>query len=260
MMQCSANHAPRPLRTAGAGAGGATAAVARQRLLRRLQWHQALHDPAREPRNADPRLPELRRWQQQRLAASFREFLADPRTRPAARFFLDDLYGDRDFSGRDRDLARVLPKMSKLLPGKMRVTAADGIELAALSHAFDLRMAAWVSNNVAADMPLDVPAYARAYRAVGLPGLRRHQIELVGRIGSALEQAVHTPVLWNLLKMCRVPARLAGLDQLQSFLERGFAAFLHLDDAGAFVSRIVAAEMRVSQRLFAAEVDPFGRQ
>lgn len=255
MMQCSADRQTQS--QAATDADRRDASVLRATLLRRLQWHRALHDPVREPRNADPRLPELRRWQQQRLAGSFKEFLADPRTRPAARFFLDDLYGDRDFSGRDRDLARVLPKMSMLLPGKMLVTAADGIELAAISHAFDLRMAAWLSQRLPTAAPIDVPAYARAYRAVGLPRLRARQIALVGRIGGALDQAVRMPALWRLLRMCRVPARLAGLDELQSFLERGLGAFRHMDDAAGFVGRIVAQETQVSRKLFAADMQPF---
>lgn len=229
----------------------------RARMLRRLVCHRALHDPAIEPRNLDPRLPELRRWQQQRLAASFAAFLADARTRPAAEFFLEDLYGDRDFSGRDRDLARVLPKMAALLPTKMVATAADGIELAAISHALDLRMAQALSASLREGEPIDAAAYAAAYRAVGLPRLRRRQIALVARIGAALDQAVKMPALWSLLKVCRVPAKLAGLDTLQSFLERGFGAFRRLDGAGNFVGRIVAQESEVSRRLLAGDPDPF---
>lgn len=228
-------------------------------MLHRLVCHRALHDAAIEPRNRDPRLPELRRWQQQRLAASFAGFLADPRTRPAAEFFLDDLYGDRDFSGRDRDLARVLPKMAALLPAKMVATAADGIELAALSHALDLRMAAALSASLPEGDAIDAASYSDAYRAVGLPRLRRRQIMLVARIGAALDQAVRMPALWGLLKMCRVPAKLAGLDALQSFLERGFGAFRKLDGAADFVGRIVAQEHKASRRLFAGDSDPFGR-
>lgn len=248
---------PRPSPTADRDA---SPAMLRARLLQRLQWHRALHDRWREPRNDDPRLGELRRWQQLRLARSFADFLRDPRTRPAAEFFLDDLYGDRDFSGRDRDVARVLPRMAKLLPERMLVTAADGIELAALSHAFDLRMAQWLSRTLPAAAAIDEHAYVAAYRAVGHPRLRRHQIALVACIGGALDHAVRLPALWSLLKMCRVPAKLAGLDALQSFLERGFGAFRHLDGGSDFVARIVAQEGEVSRRLFAGESEPFRHQ
>ena len=65
---------------------------------RRLACHQALHDPAREPRNGLRWLPELRRWQAERLERSFQRFLEDPHRAAAARFFLTDVYGDHDFS------------------------------------------------------------------------------------------------------------------------------------------------------------------
>ena len=52
-----------------------------RRLQRRLAFHQALHDPVREPRNALRWLPELRRWQAARLERSFRRFLENPRSR-----------------------------------------------------------------------------------------------------------------------------------------------------------------------------------
>jgi hypothetical protein len=87
-----------------------------RRLQRRLALHQALHDPAREPRNRLRGLAELRRWQAARLEYSFRDFLAEPRSAPAATFFLTDVYGDRDFTRRDADIARVLPMMERLLP------------------------------------------------------------------------------------------------------------------------------------------------
>ena len=111
------------------------------RLARRLAWHQAVYDPAREPRNGSRWLKPLQAWQAQRLQASFAGFLGDPVRRPAAQFFLTDLYGEHDFSRRDADIARVIPMMQKLLPAALLKTVADGIELAALTHALDLRMA-----------------------------------------------------------------------------------------------------------------------
>src|SRR3546814_19275819 len=95
-----------------------------RRLERRLACHQALHDPAREPRNGLRWLPELRRWQAARLRDSFAHFLADPSRRPAAEFFLDDVYGDRDFTRRQADKEGVTPIMQRLLPEELLATGA----------------------------------------------------------------------------------------------------------------------------------------
>lgn len=233
-------------------------AFQRHRLAQRLAWQQALHDPVREPRNRLPALPLLRGWQTRRLTDSFQDFLANPRMRPAAEFFLTDLYGERDFSARDRDVARIMPLMSRLLPDSLLVAATDAIELAVLSHAFDLRMAAALAQRRNAAAAITVEQYGQAYRAVGCPRLRRHQIELILGVGWTLDAAVRKHGVFKLLRASRLPARAAGLSELQGFLERGFAAFEALGGAGDFLEAIGRREREASRRLFAGDSDPFG--
>ncbi|MDI9240129.1 hypothetical protein QLQ15_14545 [Lysobacter sp. LF1] len=227
----------------------------------RLEWllreHQALHDPGRDPRNDLPWLPELRRWQTRRLEASFDRFLKDPARRPAAQFFLSDVYNEHDFSQRDADIARVLPMMQKLLPAGLLETVADAIELGLLTHAFDLRMAQVLEGIGGSRRTLDADLYAQAYRRAGLPRLRSHQIDLLARVGLGLGGALRLPGVSMLLKLSRGPARAAGLSELQGFLERGFAAFDRLGDARRFIAEIEQDERDVSRRLFAGDPDPF---
>jgi hypothetical protein len=227
------------------------------RLQRRLACHQALYDPRREPRNRSYWLPELRRWQAQRLQASFSGFLDDPRSASAARFFLSDVYGDHDFSRRDADIAKVLPMMQRLLPEALLSTLADGIELGALTHAFDLRMARGLERLAPRRRRLDGALYARVYRQVGLPRLRAHQIDLVVRVGRGLAGALRMPGVATLLRLARRPARAAGLGELQGFLERGFDAFAALGDPEVFLKRIEHSEREVARRLAAGEAHPF---
>jgi hypothetical protein len=229
----------------------------RQRLARRLAWQRQAHDPVREPRNGLPQLSLLRQWQSRRLAASFTDFLADPRMRPAAEFFLTDLYGDRDFSARDRDAARILPMMARLLPDTLLRAATEAIELAVLSHALDLRVADQLARRQAPMSPISVSDYSRAYRHGGYRRLRRHQIELVLRVGHALDAAVKKHGVHKLLRASRIPAQLAGLSELQAFLERGFTAFEALGGADEFLAELAARERRVSARLFAGDPRPF---
>ncbi|HST45671.1 MAG TPA: hypothetical protein VLK29_10665 [Luteimonas sp.] len=229
------------------------------RLQRRMQCHQALHDPTVEPRNRLRWLPEVRRWQAERLRLSFQHFLDDPARRPAATFFLGDVYGDRDFARRDADIARVLPTMRRLLPPSLLATVADAIELGALSHALDLRMASTLHALAPARRRLDLALYGRAYRAMGLPRLRSRQIALIGKVGTGFGHALGLPGVAALLAFSRGPARLAGLGELQGFLDRGYAAFDALQDASAFVADITEYESAAARRLFASHPDPFGR-
>ncbi|MFD0738308.1 hypothetical protein ACFQZQ_03260 [Lysobacter koreensis] len=230
------------------------------RLTCLLGRHQALHDPSREPRNTLRWLPEVRRWQAQRLEASFDHFLVDPKRRPAAQFFLSDVYNDHDFSRRDADIARVMPMMGKLLPGSLLATVADAIELGLLTHAFDLRLAQLLARIAPKRRKLDAELYTQAYRESGLPRLRARQIDLLARVGLGLGGALRMPGVQTLLKLSRGPARAAGLAELQGFLERGFAAFAQLGDVRGFIAEIEQDERDIAQRLFNGHPDPFAPQ
>src|SRR3546814_10378999 len=133
-----------------------------------------------------------------------------PSRRPAAEFFLDDVYGDRDFTRRDADIARVLPMMQRLLPEKLLGTVADAIELGALTQALDLRMAQALQALAPRRRKLDAALYAEAYREVGLPRLRSHQIALIRSVGRGFGKALKLPGVAALLAFSRGPAKLAG--------------------------------------------------
>ncbi|MET0814188.1 MAG: hypothetical protein ABWX88_03250 [Pseudoxanthomonas sp.] len=227
------------------------------RLGRRLACHQALHDHKREPRNKLRWLPLLRSWQTKRLESSFEHFLYDPQRRAAALFFLTDVYGDRDFSKRDANVAKVLPMMQRLLPGAVLGTVADGIELGAVTHALDLRMAEELQRIAPTRKRLDAELYGKAYRNIGHRRMREHQIDLISGVGIGLAKAVRTPGVAMLLRLSRGPAKASGLGELQGFLERGFAAFSALGDGKAFVADIEKSERIVARRLFKGDPDPF---
>lgn len=231
-------------------------AIAR-RLTHLLQANRRWRDPVHEPRNLLPWLLPLQRWQATRLATTFDDFSAASETAAATEFFLSDLYGDHDVSARDRSVEKVMPMMRRLLPDELLVTVADAIELAVLSHAFDLRVAQALQAFRPISEGLDVMSYSQAYRQAGLPRLRRRQIDLIAAIGNALDIAVRKPWLGRMLRMSRLPARAAGLSELQSFLERGFAAVAGMDQATAFMREVARREAEASRRLFAGEPDPF---
>jgi hypothetical protein len=228
------------------------------RLARRLSWHRALHDARREPRNASRWLSPLRQWQAWRVERSFGHFLHDPQRRAAAMFFLSEVYGDHDFSRRDASVARIVPMMQKLLPASVLGTLSDAIELDALTHALDLRMAQALETLAPRRRTLDQDLYALAYRQVGHRRLRMRQIDLIVRVGQGLAQAVRLPGMSLLLRLSRGPARATGLADLQGFLERGFAAFALLGEASStFLHEIEGDERASARRLFAGKPDPF---
>ena len=84
---------------------------------------------------------QLRAWQSARFARTYPDLLASERYRPAAEFFLSDLYGPKDFSRRDEELERILPMLGRFLPASGVHTLALGMELDIISETFDIAMA-----------------------------------------------------------------------------------------------------------------------
>ncbi|MBN8262270.1 MAG: hypothetical protein J0L59_08100, partial [Xanthomonadales bacterium] len=126
-----------------------------------------------------------------------------------------------------------------------------------LTQAFDQRMAGALARLSPRSRPIDDALYARAYREVGLPRLRARQIALIDDVGDGLAAALRMPGIGALLRLSRLPARAAGLGELQGFLERGFEAFAGLGDASAFLADIRHSETEVMRRLFAGDAAPF---
>jgi hypothetical protein len=199
-----------------------------------------------------PRLEELKRWQAARLARSYADVAAIPRYRAATSFFLNDLYGAKDFSRRDAAMMRIAPTMARMLPASATESAALAIELESLSEDLDHRVARALGAGA-----LDEANYARAYRAGSTRPEREHQIALIGAVGARLDRLVETPLVYRMLKVMRRPARLAGLEDLQEFLERGFHAFREMAGAEEFLALIASRETEILNRLFSGVPQPF---
>ena len=202
--------------------------------------------------HAPPRLAEVKAWQAGRLARTYADLAANPRYGKATAFFLDDLYGAKDFSGRDQAMLRIYPVMVRTLPRGAVETAALAIEVDALSEELDRRVAARVEPG-----PVTVASYGRAYREAGTRAERLRQVELIDEVGRRLDVLVVKPLIYATLKLMRRPAKLAGLEDLQAFLEHGFEAFRHMGGAEEFLATIAERENRILSRLFSGHPDPF---
>jgi hypothetical protein len=226
-------------------------------LANRLCWQKHAHELERSDKTLKAYLPTLRKWQTRRLESSFTRFLDNPGTRPAAEFFLSDLYGEADFMKRDEEAAKILPKMAKILPLNLLQAAIDAIELSVLSHALDMRMARSLAGQIKPGDALSERIYRNAYQDVGYPRLRRRQVDLVMDVGARLDAVVQKHGISRLLAASRLPARMLGLGHLQSFLERGFGAFSHLGGASYFLNEIHRQETAISRRLMSGAENPF---
>ena len=203
-------------------------------------------------RDVPARLKELKAWQSGRLARTYADVSSVPRYAAATSFFLDDLYGPKDFSARDEEMLRILPTMARVLPASAVETAALAIELEALSEDLDQRLARALPEG-----PIGEESYARAYRESAGRAERQRQIELIDAVGRRLDALVAKPLLGRTLKLMRQPARLAGLGDLQDFLERGYEAFRRMGGADEFLALLRQREELVLARLTSGASNPF---
>ncbi|WGG48770.1 FFLEELY motif protein [Rugamonas sp. DEMB1] len=193
----------------------------------------------------------LKQFQSGRLAASHADLLAAPDSGDAALFFLDELYGAHDLGRRDADLERIIPTLQRVLPLDALRVITEAIVLDALSERLDTAMARALGER------FDQAGYLAAYRATAAPAERERQLALVQALGESLCALVKVPFLSATLGVMRGPARLAGLGELQRFLERGFGAFKKMKQAGRFVDTIVGRERQVMRNIYAGAAEPF---
>ena len=208
---------------------------------------------------ADPSLQaalgRVKRVQSQRFAGTYADLLAAGPYCAATRFFLDELYSDKDYAERDAQFARIAGAIESLFPAQIADTAVDLAELHALTEELDQAMA--VASLPDGDGQTDAQCYVRAWRKVGRRADREGQLTVVLGIGRKMSRFTRTPGLRMMLKMMRGPAVAAGLGSLQRFLEDGFdtfAAMARNKGAEDFLGTIEERESRLIAMLFDADL------
>jgi len=215
----------------------------------RILQSLAAVDAERRRRAAEPALAAgvaaVKRYQQARFERTHADLFDSARYAPAARFFVDELYGPQDFAQRDAQFSRIVPALVRLFPDDI----VETVEALAAVHALSERLDSALAGHLGGAAP-DRARYVRAWQATGEPDSRQRQLDLVTHVGRSLDRHTRSLVLRASLKAMRGPARAAGLGALQAFLEAGFDAFGAMRGAREFLATIQARESALVQRLF----------
>lgn len=224
---------------------------AADRIRAQLEVVRALREEARSDGLAEA-VSAVKRLQAQRFRGTYADALCDPVQAPAARFFLEELYGDHDFGERDAQFGRIAGAIERMFPDAVAELAVDLAEMHALTESLDHTLAGhWVA------LGEHEPAarrYARAWRLTGRRDARERQLAVVQHMGAELQRLTRSKPLRLALRMMRGPAHAAGLAALQQFLEAGFDAFSSLGDARGFLAHIHERERHWIDRLFDEEL------
>ncbi|MBG9388517.1 FFLEELY motif protein [Caenimonas aquaedulcis] len=221
-------------------------AVARVSLLRQaFDQRPGLRDAVRE----------VKRFQSRRFAGTYADLLRGGPHADASRFFLDELYSDKDYTERDAQFSRIAGAIERFFPHQVVDTSVALADLHALTEDLDQAMAlAWL--HTCAGAASEASRYVCAWRAVGRRQDRLQQLEVVMRIGREMAHLTRTPGLRLMLKMMRGPAMAAGMASLQRFLESGFDHFAsmarHPGQVESFLEIIRTRETALLTDLFDA--------
>lgn len=198
-------------------------------------------------------LHTVKHLQALRFAGTYQDLLCSASYAACANFFLEELYGAKNFAERDAQFARIAGALQRTFPQQVVATAVALAELHNLTEELDLAMA--LNWPLQPGLP-NAQAYVQAWRAVGRREDRLWQLNTVLGIGEELGQLTRKPGLYFLLKMMRKPAQLAGLGSLQNFLEAGFEHFAGLarnkGTVSSFLDTVKSREAAWIERLFDA--------
>lgn len=191
---------------------------------------------------------DIKRLQASRFRGTYADFLVHPRYAPATRFFLGELYGVHDFSRRDAQFARIAGALERLFPAAVAQLAVDLAETHALTEVLDHQLAQhWLGLEHSLSPERK---YLISWRLTDARASRARQLAVVQHMGLELQRLTRMKTLRLGLRMMRNPARAAGLDSLQHFLEMGFDAFAALGDAGPFLKTVAQRESSWVSALF----------
>jgi hypothetical protein len=195
--------------------------------------------------------------QSRRFAGTYSDLLAGGTHAAAARFFLDELYSDKDYAERDAQFSRIAGTVQRFFPRQVVATAVALAQLHLLTESLDYAMGeAWLS--VTDPSATESLRYIASWRSVSRRAERETQLSAVMKIGQEMSRLTRTPGLSTMLKMMRAPAAAAGLSSLQQFLESGFATFASMarrrNGAEEFLQTIKMREAALISSLFDAEL------
>jgi hypothetical protein len=195
---------------------------------------------------------EIKAFQSQRFMGAYADLLKTPQFKPATQFFLEELYSEKDYSQRDAQFSRIAGTLERMFPKQVVQTAVALAQLHCLTEDLDLAMAqSWLNSQSTAGKTDDIDRYIAAWHKVGRHADRDAQIAGALTVGQELVTLTRTSGLRMALKMMRKPAQLAGMADLQRFLETGFDTFAGMG-AGAehFLQTVKTRESALIDMLF----------
>lgn len=192
-------------------------------------------------------------WQLEYLLPYFDDLHSQPGYTEALDFTMSDLAGI-GISGRDDDLERAAPAITRMLP----LGALATIAAAAKMNARVLRVNLAICRCLMVDgrLPEQITAhdYYRACRDASSLDECVELVHLITDLGRTLSTLVDVPMIGLTLRAMRGPAHATGFGALQEFLETGYRTFRNIPDIHYFLKVIETRMIEVFETIYLSEV------
>ncbi len=198
-------------------------------------------------------IPIVKNKRSDLVKSMYADLLQQTRYKNAVEFLADDLLGGKNLVKRGSDLKKAKTAMTKMLPDALIGTVARSVEFTAVTLEIELAVARKLHAICKPDEVISEDDFFYAIRSAVEINSLAEQSNLVLIIGKEIENVVNMPFMSAALKMCRRPARLMGLGDLQDFLEKGFKAFKVMRGSQEFLSTFEERELDLIKKLYATD-------
>lgn len=193
-------------------------------------------------------------WQLQYLLPFFADLYEQSGYAEAIDFTMNDLAGV-GISSRDRDLERVAPIITRMLPLGALKTIASAAEMNARVLKFNIAICrALLVRNKLPKLITEVDYCVACRNASSLEELVE-LVHLITGLGRTLKSLVRMPMIGMTLRAMRAPAHAAGFGALHDFLERGYSTFKQIPDIDLFLREIEDRMVEVFTQIHTAPLE-----
>ncbi len=222
----------------------------RKYMRRSNEMHRTYLDEPGVPQQYD----RFAAWQMAYLLTFFGDLHERPGYGEAIDFTISDLAGVR-VSGRDHDLERAAPVITRMLPGQAMETLAAAAKLNASVLEFNLGI--FRELQVDGELPGEISDrdYCVACRKTSTLDESVGLVHLAVSLGRTLKTLIKVPLLGALLRTMRAPAHAAGFGELQEFLESGYTNFRAIPDVDHFLDEIDTRMTEVFEIIYTKPLD-----
>ena len=193
-------------------------------------------------------------WQMAYLLTFFDDLHERPGYGEAIDFTMSDLAGVR-ISGRDHDLERAAPVITRMLPTRALETIAAAAKLNA--SVLEVNLGIFRRLQVNDELPAGISEheYCLACRKASTLDECLGLVHLAVSLGGTLKTLIKVPLLGGMLRTMRGPAHAAGFGELQDFLESGYTNFKAIPDIDHFLGEIDTRMTEVFETIYTRPLD-----